>query len=187
MPWTDHGFIARTGYTGEDGVEILPSAATVPDLWDRIVAAGVAPCGLGARDTLRLEAGMNLYGSDMDETTTPLVSGLGWTVAWEPAERDFIGRAALERQRATGAPQTFVGLVLEERGVLRGHQHVFDDEREIGQITSGTFSPTLNRAIALARVDTGVGARCQVEIRGKRLPARVVKPPFVRHGRALIE
>ncbi|HRW67504.1 MAG TPA: glycine cleavage system aminomethyltransferase GcvT [Candidatus Competibacter sp.] len=184
---TDHGFIARTGYTGEDGVEILPSAATVPDLWDRIVAAGVAPCGLGARDTLRLEAGMNLYGSDMDETTTPLVSGLGWTVAWEPAERDFIGRAALERQRATGAPQTFVGLVLEERGVLRGHQHVFDDGREIGQITSGTFSPTLNRAIALARVDTGVGARCQVEIRGKRLPARVVKPPFVRHGRALIE
>ncbi len=180
-------FIARTGYTGEDGVEILPLATGAPELWDRILAAGVAPCGLGARDTLRLEAGMNLYGSDMDETTTPLVSGLGWTVAWEPADRDFVGRAALERQRTVGVPQTFVGLVLEERGVLRGHQSVHADDREIGQITSGTFSPTLNRAIALARVETGVGARCQVEIRGKRLSARVVKPPFVRHGRVLIE
>ncbi len=180
-------FIARTGYTGEDGVEILLPVVAAPELWDRILAAGFAPCGLGARDTLRLEAGMNLYGSDMDETTTPLVSGLGWTVAWEPADRDFVGRAALERQRAVGVPQTFVGLVLEERGVLRGHQHVYADDREIGQITSGTFSPTLNRAIALARVETGVGAHCQVDIRGKRLPARVVKPPFVRHGRALIE
>ncbi|MDS4031285.1 MAG: glycine cleavage system aminomethyltransferase GcvT [Candidatus Contendobacter sp.] len=180
-------FVARTGYTGEDGVEILPPAAEAPELWDRILAVGVAPCGLGARDTLRLEAGMNLYGSDMDETTTPLVSGLGWTVAWEPVDRDFVGRAALERQRTVGVPQTFVGLVLEERGVLRGHQPVHADDREIGQITSGTFSPTLNRAIALARVETGVGARCQVEIRGKRLPARMVKPPFVRHGRVLIE
>ena len=179
-------FIARTGYTGEDGVEILPPVIETPALWDQILAAGVAPCGLGARDTLRLEAGMNLYGSDMDETTTPLVSGLGWTVVWEPADRDFIGRAALERQQAAGVPQTFVGLVLEERGVLRGHQHVYDGAREIGQITSGTFSPTLNRAIALARVEAGVGERCQVDIRGKRLPARVVKPPFVRHGRALI-
>ena len=179
-------FIARTGYTGEDGVEILPPVGVVPELWDRILAAGVAPCGLGARDTLRLEAGMNLYGSDMDETTTPLVSGLGWTVAWEPKERDFIGRAALERQRTAGAPQTFVGLVLEERGVLRGHQHVYADDREIGQITSGTFSPTLNRAIALARVEASVGAHCQVDIRGKRLPARIVKPPFVRQGRSLI-
>ena len=184
---TDDGFVARTGYTGEDGIEILPPTATTPELWDRIVAADIAPCGLGARDTLRLEAGMSLYGSDMDETTTPLVSGLGWTVAWEPAERDFIGRAVLERQRAIGVPQTFVGLVLEERGVLRGHQHVFDGERLIGQITSGTFSPTLSRAIALARVEADTGERCQVEIRGKRLPARVVKPPFVRHGRALIE
>ncbi len=179
-------FIARTGYTGEDGVEIMPPAAEAPELWDRILAAGVAPCGLGARDTLRLEAGMNLYGSDMDETTTPLVSGLDWTVAWEPKDRDFIGRAALEQQRAAGAPQTFVGLVLEERGVLRGHQHVYAGDSEIGQITSGTFSPTLNRAIALARVEAGGGDRCQVDIRGKRLPARVVKPPFVRHGRALI-
>ena len=180
-------FIARTGYTGEDGVEIMPLVTETPALWDRLIAAGFAPCGLGARDTLRLEAGMNLYGSDMDETTTPLASGLGWTVAWEPAERDFIGRAALEQQRADGVPQTFIGLVLEDRGVLRSHQHVYDGEREIGQITSGTFSPTLNRAIALARVDVGVGQRCQVDIRGKRLTARVVKPPFVRHGRVLVE
>jgi aminomethyltransferase len=180
-------FVARTGYTGEDGVEIMPAATDAPALWDRILAAGVAPCGLGARDTLRLEAGMSLYGSDMDETTTPLVSGLGWTVAWEPTDRDFVGRAALERQRETGVSQTFVGLVLEERGVLRGHQHVYAGDREIGLTTSGTFSPTLNRAIALARVEAGVGERCQVEIRGKRLPARVVKPSFVRHGRTLID
>jgi aminomethyltransferase len=183
---TDDLFIARTGYTGEDGVEILPLATEAPALWDRILAAEVAPCGLGARDTLRLEAGMNLYGSDMDETTTPLVSGLGWTVVWEPTERDFIGRAALERQRAAGAPQTFVGLVLEARGVLRGHQTVYADDRAIGHTTSGTFSPTLNRAIALARIATGAGERCQVDIRGKRLPARAVKPPFVRRGRTLI-
>ena len=180
-------FVARTGYTGEDGVEIMPPAAEAPTFWDRLLAAGVAPCGLGARDTLRLEAGMSLYGSDMDETTTPLVSGLGWTVAWEPKDRDFIGRAALERQRTTGVSQTFVGLVLEERGVLRSHQHVYDGDREIGLTTSGTFSPTLNRAIALARVSTGIGDRCQVDIRGKHLSARVVKPPFVRHGRALID
>jgi len=180
-------FVARTGYTGEDGVEIMPPATEAPVFWDRVLAAGAAPCGLGARDTLRLEAGMNLYGSDMDETTTPLVSGLGWTVAWEPEERAFVGRAALERQRAAGVPQTLVGLVLEERGVLRGHQPVYDGDRAIGLTTSGTFSPTLNRAIALARVEPRAGDRCRVEIRGKRLPARVVKPSFVRHGRSLID
>ena len=122
---------------------------------------------------------MNLYGSDMDTTTTPLVSGLGWTVAWQPADRDFIGRGALEQQRTAGVPQTFVGLVLEERGVLRSHQTVHDGTREIGQTTSGAFSPTLNRGIALARVTAGIGERCQVEVRGKRLSALVVKPPFV--------
>lgn len=172
-------FIARTGYTGEDGVEILPSVDHAPALWNRLLEAGVAPCGLGARDTLRLEAGMSLYGSDMDETTTPLVSGLGWTVAWQPPDRDFIGRATLEQQRAAGAPQTLVGLVLEERGVLRSHQTVYDGDQEIGVTTSGAFSPTLNRGIALARVITRVGDRCQVDVRGKRLPAQVVKPPFV--------
>jgi len=172
-------FIARTGYTGEDGVEIMPSVQDASALWDRLLDVGVAPCGLGARDTLRLEAGMSLYGSDMDETTTPLVSGLGWTVAWQPLERDFIGRAALEQQRAAGAPQTFVGLVLEERGVLRSHQTVCDGDRKIGVTTSGAFSPTLNRGIALARVMTGVGDRCQIEVRSKRLSAQVIKPPFV--------
>ena len=172
-------FIARTGYTGEDGVEILSPATEASALWDRLLAAGVAPCGLGARDTLRLEAGMSLYGSDMDETTTPLVSGLGWTVAWQPADRDFIGRAALEQQRAAGAPQTFIGLMLEDRGVLRSHQTVYDGDREIGMTTSGAFSPTLNRGIALARVTVGVGDHAQVEVRGKRLLARVVKPPFI--------
>ncbi|HOW75229.1 MAG TPA: glycine cleavage system aminomethyltransferase GcvT [Candidatus Competibacteraceae bacterium] len=172
-------FIARTGYTGEDGVEILPPVAEASALWDRLLAAGVAPCGLGARDTLRLEAGMSLYGSDMDETTTPLVSGLGWTVAWQPADRDFIGRAALEQQRAAGAPQTFIGLMLEDRGVLRSHQTVYDGDREIGVTTSGAFSPTLNRGIALARVTVGVGDHAQVEVRGKRLSTRVVKPPFI--------
>ncbi|MCB1776187.1 MAG: glycine cleavage system aminomethyltransferase GcvT [Candidatus Competibacteraceae bacterium] len=172
-------FIARTGYTGEDGVEIMLSAQDAPTLWDRLLDAGVAPCGLGARDTLRLEAGMSLYGNDMDETTTPLVSGLGWTVAWQPPDRDFIGRAALEQQRAAGAPQAFIGLVLEERGVLRSHQTVHAGNQEIGVTTSGAFSPTLNRGIALARVTTGVGEQCQVNVRGKRLSARVVKPPFI--------
>lgn len=172
-------FIARTGYTGEDGVELLLPATEAPAVWNRLLAAGVAPCGLGARDTLRLEAGMSLYGSDMDETTTPLVSGLGWTVAWQPAERDFIGRAALEQQRASGIPQTFIGLMLEERGVLRSHQTVYDGDRAIGVTTSGAFSPTLNRGIALARVTVGVGDCVHVEVRGKRLSARVVKPPFI--------
>ena len=175
----DHCFIARTGYTGEDGVEIMLPAEDAPALWDRLLAAGVAPCGLGARDTLRLEAGMSLYGSDMDETTTPLVSGLGWTVAWQPPDREFIGRPALERQRATGVPQIFVGLVLEDRGVLRSHQTVYDGDRDIGLTTSGAFSPTLNRGIALARVAAKTAGRCQVEVRGKRLAALTVKPPFI--------
>ncbi len=179
----DHCFIARTGYTGEDGVEIMLPAEDAPALWDRLLAAGVAPCGLGARDTLRLEAGMSLYGSDMDETTTPLVSGLGWTVAWQPPDREFIGRPALERQRATGVPQIFVGLVLEDRGVLRSHQTVYDGDRDIGLTTSGAFSPTLNRGIALARVAANTAGRCQVEVRGKRLTALTVKPPFVSRPR----
>ncbi|MBZ4192784.1 MAG: glycine cleavage system aminomethyltransferase GcvT [Candidatus Contendobacter sp.] len=179
----DDLFIARTGYTGEDGVEIMPPAELAPMLWDQLLAAGVTPCGLGARDTLRLEAGMNLYGNDMDETTTPLVSGLGWTVAWQPSDREFIGRAALERQRTAGIPQMLVGLVLEERGVLRSHQTVYDGDREIGLTTSGAFSPTLNRGIALARVAADASGRCQVEVRGKRLAALTVKPPFVSHPR----
>ena len=156
-------------------------------LWRALADAGVAPCGLGARDTLRLEAGMNLYGNDMDETQSPLESGLGWTIAWEPAERDFIGRAALAAQKRAGGLRRFVGLVLEGRGVLRDHQPLFDGERGIGEITSGGFSPSLQRSIALARVAPDMGDGCEVEIRGKRLAVRRVKPPFVRNGQAQIE
>jgi len=179
--------VARTGYTGEDGFEVMLPTAEAEGFWRGLVAAGAIPCGLGARDTLRLEAGMNLYGSDMDEETSPLEAGLGWTIAWEPAERAFIGRGPIEAQRKKPMPRRFVGLVLEDRGVLRDHLPLFDGERAIGEITSGGFSPTLGRAIALARIAADAGETCSVEIRGKRLSARVVKPPFVRHGKACIE
>lgn len=178
-------FIARTGYTGEDGLEVMLPGEQAGDFWQRLHRAGVQPVGLGARDTLRLEAGMNLYGSDMDEQTTPLESGLEWTVAWEPADRDFIGRQALEQQRQAGSPRKLVGLVLEDRGVLRAHQKVLTGAGE-GEITSGTFSPTLQRAIALARVPALSAEHCEVEIRNKRMRAKVVKYPFVRNGKALI-
>jgi aminomethyltransferase len=179
-------FIARTGYTGEDGFEIILPAGEAAAFWSKLRAAGVRPTGLGARDTLRLEAGMNLYGSDMDETVSPLESALGWTVAWEPADRDFIGRNALEAQRQSGTRQKLVGLLLEDRGVLRNHQKVVAGDGE-GEITSGSFSPTLQRAIAFARVPRETGETCQVDIRGKLLNARVVKPPFVRNGEAQID
>ncbi len=179
-------FVARTGYTGEDGFEIILPGEAAGALWDALLAAGVRPCGLGARDTLRLEAGLNLYGQDMDEDTTPLECGLGWTVAWEPAGRDFIGRAALERQRGEGSARVQVGLVLEGRGVLRpGHE--VRTPTGPGRVTSGGFAPTLGRSIALARVPRGTGERVEVLVRGRHLPARVVRPPFVRHGRVLIE
>ena len=144
-------FIARTGYTGEDGFEIMVPNGDAPAFWDALLGTGVKPIGLGARDTLRLEAGMNLYGTDMDETISPLEAGLAWTVAWEPAERDFIGRKALEQQKADGVAQKFVGLVLEERGVLRSHQKIVVAGVGEGEITSGTFSPTLGVAIAMGR------------------------------------
>ncbi len=240
----DSWFMARTGYTGEDGFEIMLPAAEAAATWCALVAAGLVPAGLGARDTLRLEAGLNLYGNDMDENHHPLESGLVWTVAFGPPERQFIGRAALERVRA-GYGYQLVGLLLEERGVLRGHQRVLttacssagteitgavpsDADSEItrgarsnttgdaagtansgatvraarsdtgaaraevactagGEITSGTFSPTLNRAIALARVPRGIEPRVQVDIRGKLHAARIVKPPFVRHGEVLVQ
>ncbi len=180
----DSWFIARTGYTGEDGFEIVLPAGDAVDCWNALQAAGVRPAGLGARDTLRLEAGMNLYGNDMDEEHHPFESGLGWTVAFEPGGRDFLGRAALESARRAGG-RTFVGLLLEERGVLRSHQKVVADGG-VGEVTSGGFSPTLNRSIALARIPPPVGAAVQVEIRGKLHRAGIVKPPFVRHGKALI-
>jgi aminomethyltransferase len=187
-------FIARTGYTGEDGFEIMLPAGEAAKTWDALLAQGVAAAGLGARDTLRLEAGMSLYGNDLDEQHDPLESGLAWTVAFKPEDRDFIGRAALEKARAQAGRQ-LVGLLLEDRGVLRSHQRVITApagntdgaaQNTDGEVTSGTFSPTLSRSIALARVPGAVGPRVQVEIRGKLHNAGVVKPPFVRHGKALI-
>ena len=179
-------FIARTGYTGEDGWEIMLPVADAPKFWADLKAAGVAQCGLGARDTLRLEAGMNLYGNDMDENLSPLESGLTWTVAFDPPERDFVGRAALEAQRAAGLKRKLVGLVLEDRGVLRSHQRVVAPGVGEGELTSGTFSPTLEKSIGFARVPVATGERVEVDIRGKLLPARVVKYPFVRNGKALL-
>jgi aminomethyltransferase len=177
----DSWFIARTGYTGEDGFEVMLPADDAAKTWNALRAQGIQPAGLGARDTLRLEAGMNLYGNDMDENHHPLESGLAWTVAFEPSSRDFLGREALEDLRCSGSLE-MVGLLLEDRGVLRGHQKVVPT----GEVTSGTFSPTLNRSIALARVPKTGATGVQVEIRGKLHAARIVKPPFVRHGKTLI-
>jgi aminomethyltransferase len=182
----DEFFIARTGYTGEDGCEVVLPADEVADLWRRLAVEGVAPCGLGARDTLRLEAGMNLYGQDMDETVSPLESGLAWTVDLKEP-RDFIGRAALQTQMAAGRLRQLLGLRMTERGVLRGHQKVMTAQGD-GEITSGTFSPTLNCSIAFARLPAGVtvGDRVQVDLRGKPVAVDVVKLPFVRNGKVLV-
>lgn len=181
---TGNLFIATTGYTGEDGYEIsLPNEAA-PDFWQKLLDAGVKPAGLGARDTLRLEAGMNLYGQDMDETVSPLAANMGWTIAWEPSDRNFIGRSALEAQRAAGSYK-LVGLVMEQKGVLRHGQKVIVAGGE-GEITSGTFSPTLGYSIAMARVPASVGDSAEVDIRGKLVPVKVVKPSFVRMGKKVI-
>jgi aminomethyltransferase len=179
----DSLFIARTGYTGEDGFEVVIPAEKATDLWNALHQVGVAPIGLGARDTLRLEAGMNLYGQDMDETVNPLDSGLAWTVDLK-SERNFIGKAALLAHTQT---HKLVGMVLLDRGVLRGHQQVHT-ATGVGEITSGSFSPTLNKSIALARLpkEVQVGDSVQVEIRGKMLAAKVVKYPFARNGKAVV-
>jgi aminomethyltransferase len=179
-------FIARTGYTGEDGLEIILPGDQAVAFFNDLVGAGIAPSGLGARDTLRLEAGMNLYGQDIDENHTPLTSNLGWCIAWEPAERNFVGRTSLLAEIERGVQEKLVGLVLEERGVLRAHQVVRVAGIGEGEITSGSFSPTLSKSIALARVPMATGDRAEVEIRGKWYPVRVVKPTFVRHGKILI-
>lgn len=177
-------FIATTGYTGEDGYEISLPNEVAADFWQQLLDAGVKPAGLGARDTLRLEAGMNLYGQDMDETVSPLAANMGWTIAWEPTDRNFIGRAALEAQRAAGTYK-LVGLVMEQKGVLRHGQKVIVAGGE-GEITSGTFSPTLGYSIAMARVPATVGDTAEVDIRGKLVPVKVVKPSFVRMGKKVI-
>jgi aminomethyltransferase len=176
----DGMFVARTGYTGEDGFEIMVPETQAVEFWNRLVAAGVKPAGLGARDTLRLEAGMALYGQDMDEGVTPFEAGLAWTVALDEG-RDFIGRAALEKQKAAGVPRQMVGLVMDDKGVLRHGQQVFT-AAGAGEILSGTFSPTIGKAIALARVPAGDVGAVEVDIRGKRVPVRALKYPFVREG-----
>ena len=168
------------------GTFVGAPAGEVAGFWERLRHGGVRPCGLGARDTLRLEAGMNLYGSDMDETVSPLECGLGWTVAWDAQDRDFIGRGALAEQKARGVARKQVGLVLADRAVLRSHQKVIVAAVGEGEVTSGTFSPTLERSIGLARVPAQTADRCEVEIRGKLLSAAVVRPPFVRNGRPVI-
>lgn len=177
-------FVGRTGYTGEDGYEVILPADQAEAFWRQLAAREVRPCGLGARDTLRLEAGMNLYGHEMDENTSPLVANMGWTIAWEPSERDFIGRSALAAEKAQGVGEKLVGLVLEERGVLRaGQEVVIPGSEQRGVVTSGTFSPTLGHSIGLARVPVAAAEQCQVIIRNKPVAVRVVKPVFVRNGK----
>ncbi|MGH7057314.1 MAG: glycine cleavage system aminomethyltransferase GcvT [Acetobacteraceae bacterium] len=179
--------VARTGYTGEDGWELMLPAERAQALWRALIEAGATPCGLIARDSLRLEAGLNLYGQDMDETTHPFESNLGWTVAMEPEERDFIGRAALERVRKTGIERRLVGLVLKGRGIIRHGQAVKTAAGE-GVVTSGGFGPSVERSVALARIPAGAAgeARADVIIRGRDVPAVIVKPPFVRRGKILV-
>jgi aminomethyltransferase len=177
----DGWFTSRTGYTGEDGFELALPASEAAQAWRALLAANVAPCGLGARDTLRLEAGLNLYGQDMDEAVTPQESGLAWTVT-QDHQRDFIGAAALRSR----APRfQLLGLVLLERGVPRAHQKVRTGSGE-GEVTSGTFSPTLNRGIALARLPRNCvpGERVQLNVRERWQPAQVVRYPFVRNGKS---
>ncbi len=179
-------FVARTGYTGEEGYEIMLPEAEAVSFWQALADAGVKPCGLGARDTLRLEAGMNLYGHEMDDTVSPLQANMGWTIAWQP-ERPFIGRAELEQEREQGVANKLVGLVMRSRGVLReGYTVRVDGSVREGVITSGTFSPTLGFSIALARVPVETGTEAQVIIRGKAVEVEVVRPCFVRNGHSVL-
>lgn len=177
--------VGRTGYTGEDGVEVMLPDADAVALWRSLVDLGVTPAGLGARDTLRLEGGLNLYGQDLDEETSPLASNIGWTIAWEPADRAFIGRSAIAVERTT-KPFKLTGLILQDKGVLRHGQTVATQAGE-GVITSGTFSPTMQVSIGLARLPRAALGECQVDIRGKLKKARIVKPPFVRNGKICID
>ncbi|MDU4092990.1 MAG: glycine cleavage system aminomethyltransferase GcvT [Pantoea sp.] len=187
---SDGFFIATTGYTGESGYEIALPKEQAADFWQRLLDAGVKPAGLGARDTLRLEAGMNLYGQDMDEGVSPLAANMGWTICWEPADRQFIGREALEHQREKGS-EKLVGLIMTEKGVLRNDLPVmFTDaqgNQQQGVITSGSFSPTLGCSIALARVPAGIGERAIVQIRNREMPVTVTKPIFVRAGKPVAQ
>ncbi len=172
-------FIARTGYTGEDGYEIMLPNDQAVDFAEQLCQQGALPCGLAARDTLRLEAGMNLYGQDMTERDTPLTSNMAWTVAWE---HEFVGREALLLQKNTGLKEALVGLVMKDKGVLRAGMMVHDAQGRQGVMTSGTFAPTLGHAIALARLPLPLATRVLVDLRGRQIELAVVKPPFVRNG-----
>ena len=174
--------VARTGYTGEDGVEVMLPDNAARRLWSALVEVGVQPAGLAARDTLRLEAGLNLSGQDMDATTSPLVSNLAWTVSWGPGPREFVGRESLTAQRAAGPETKLTGLVLGTKGVMR-HGQLVHTQTGLGEVTSGIFSPTLGHSIALARLPKSASGPCEIEVRGRRLPARIVRPPFVREGK----
>ncbi|PMB54580.1 glycine cleavage system aminomethyltransferase GcvT [Coxiella endosymbiont of Rhipicephalus microplus] len=175
--------IARTGYTGENGLEIMVPDVQAHEVWQKAIRGGVQPCGLGARDTLRLEAGLNLYGIDMDETTSPLCSNLGWTVSWEDPNRNFIGRTSLETQLKRGIKEQLVGLIMEEPGVLRNHEKIWLNNLQKGKITSGSFSPTLRKGIALARIPNKVFETASIKRRNKQIPVKITKPPFVRRGK----
>lgn len=178
-------FFARTGYTGEDGLEVVVPKTDIGDFWQALVTNGVTPCGLGARDSLRLEAGMMLYGQDMDENSTPLETALSWSIGWEPQDRDFIGRTALELQREQGLKRKMVGLILQDKGIMRNGQAVYNAQGEEGVITSGGFSPSLQQSIALARVPAATKDYVEVDIRGKRVKAKLTKPRFVKNGKAI--
>ena len=178
--------VARTGYTGEDGVEVALPVDQAPALWRRLSDTGVACAGLAARDTLRLEAGLLLYGQDMDDATSPLESNLGWTVAWDPPERDFVGREALAGQRSRGPGRVLRGVVLTGRGVMRHGQRLETNAGD-GVVTSGIFSPTLGYSIGFARLPRGATGDCLIEIRNSNIPGRIVRPPFVRHGKQVFK
>jgi len=178
-------FIARTGYTGEDGFEIMLPEKSAEFTWKMLLEVGVKPCGLGARDTLRLEAGMSLYGSEMNDQVSPLEAALTWTVDLSDEDRHFVGRDALEALRDKGVKKTIVGLILEGKGVIRNHQKVLTSLGE-GEVTSGTFSPTMGKAIALASMPMGAVGSCEIEMRNKQVSAKIVKPPFVRDGKVLV-
>ena len=177
--WCDGWFIARTGYTGEKGLEIILPEDQAVSFWGSLLEAGIRPIGLGARDTLRLEAGMNLYGNDMDESVTPLESNMANTVFLEG--RDFLGADALRKQTEH---DELLGLVMAGKGILRAHYQVFSDGASVGEITSGAFSPTLGKSIALARV-SATSSDMTVEIRGKMQAVECVTPPFVRNGKQI--
>ncbi|MBA2657472.1 MAG: glycine cleavage system aminomethyltransferase GcvT [Tatlockia sp.] len=180
-----HYFFARTGYTGEDGLEIIIPRNEIATFWAALLKAGVKPCGLAARDTLRLEAGMLLYGQDMDESTSPLECGLEWTVKWQPEDRDFIGMGALLSQKQLGLKRKLVGLVLQDKGIMRAGQRVLIQDGKEGIITSGSYSPTLGQSIALARLPIVNTEMVMIDVRGKLIPAQVRKPRFVKRGQPL--